>query len=471
MNIISAMDDPKLFKSSFEGDSWKRWKALLKGFYGLEMNVAEFELYSQLTARINEPQSAFDELFMVIGRRGGKSQIAALIAIYEAFFNDYSSKLSKGEVSTVMVIAADRKQARSVFRYVTGLVNDCPMLRAMVVRETNETLEITNRAVIEITTASHRKTRGYTCSCVIADEIAFWMTGEHSANPDKEIINALRPSLATLNGKLIALSSPYARKGVLWDAYRNYYGKADSNRVLVAQADTLSMNPTLNPVVVAQAYEEDAATAKAEYGGMFRTDVETYISRESVEAVVIPDRVSLPPARANYYFAFVDAAGGSGSDSMTCAIAHKDKETNIVILDAIDYIRPPFSPEKAVERFCDLFKHYRVKMVTGDRWGGDFVQEQFRKRGIAYTPCKETKSELYAELLPLINSARIELLDNKRLFTELTNLERRTSRNGRDSIDHAPSQHDDVINSVAGVLVHVASKSQPRMMNIKFTRG
>ena len=49
--------------------------------------------------------------------------MAALIAIYEALFTDYRKQLAAGEVATVMVIAADRKQARSVMRYTSGLIN------------------------------------------------------------------------------------------------------------------------------------------------------------------------------------------------------------------------------------------------------------------------------------------------------------------------------------------------------------
>jgi hypothetical protein len=50
------------------------------------------------------------------------------------------------------------------------------------------------------------------------------------------------------------------------------------------------------------------------------------------------------------------------------------------------------------------------------------------------------------------------LLDNHKLVNQLVGLERRTSRGGRDSIDH-PSHggaHDDVANAVAGVLTSIA---------------
>jgi hypothetical protein len=72
---------------------------------------------------------------------------------------------------------------------------------------------------------------------------------------------------------------------------------------------------------------------------------------------------------------------------------------------------------------------------------------------VNYEPADKSKSEIYVDLLPLINSGAVDLLEHDRLLTQLTSLERRTSRGGRDSIDHAPGAHDDIANAVAGALV------------------
>jgi hypothetical protein len=76
---------------------------------------------------------------------------------------------------------------------------------------------------------------------------------------------------------------------------------------------------------------------------------------------------------------------------------------------------------------------------------------------IAYEPAVQPKSDLYRELLPAINSRRVDLLDDARLFAQIVGLERRTARGGRDSIDHAPGAHDDVANAAAGVAAALAS--------------
>ncbi|MDA9612725.1 terminase large subunit, partial [Paracoccaceae bacterium] len=260
--ITQLMTDENVFGKEFTGDSWNSWKALLSGFYG--ETCTDPEMFFALTQR--EPESLYNELWLVIGRRGGKSNMAALIAVYEAFLRDHRDQLARGEVATVMVVAADRRQARTIFRYIKGLIHANPMLSQMVANEKDTSIELTNRCVIEIGTANNRALRGYTISCAILDEIAFWSADGMS--PDAEIVRGIRPALATLGGKLIALSSPYARRGVLWNTYKKHF--SGNGKVLVAQAMSQTMNPTLSKEYIEDAYKEDNAAASAEFGAQFR---------------------------------------------------------------------------------------------------------------------------------------------------------------------------------------------------------
>lgn len=55
-------------------------------------------LFQRITSLPGSVQALLLELWLTVGRRGGKSQIAALVAVYEAAFKDYSNRLSPGEV-------------------------------------------------------------------------------------------------------------------------------------------------------------------------------------------------------------------------------------------------------------------------------------------------------------------------------------------------------------------------------------
>jgi hypothetical protein len=155
------------------------------------------------------------------------------------------------------------------------------------------------------------------------------------------------------------------------------------------------------------------------------------------------------------YHGFVDPSGGS-ADSMTLAVGHR--EGDVVVLDALRERKPAFSPENVVSEFAELLKSYRITKITGDRYAGDWPRERFREHGVSYEPAQKPKSDLYRDLLPAINSRKLDLLDHPRLLTQLVGLERRTARGGRDSIDHAPGAHDDLANAVAGLCGCTRSK-------------
>ena len=103
-----------------------------------------------------------------------------------------------------------------------------------------------------------------------------------------------------------------------------------------------------------------------------------------------------------------------------------------------------------------------VTRAHGDRYAGEWPREQFRKHGINYVPSEHSKSELYLNLLPLVNSRAVDLLDDDRMVRQLVGLERRTSRGGSDRIDHTPGAHDDFANAAAGAIVLASTLSGTR---------
>ena len=212
-----------------------------------------------------------------------------------------------------------------------------------------------------------------------------------------------------------------------------------------------TLNPSLPQRVVDRALEKDHTRARAEYLAEFRTDVEGFVTLEIVEGCVGDYREQLP-VRGTRYAGFVDPSGGS-EDAMTLAIAHKTTGPDgRVIVDAVREVRPPFSPSAVVDDFAALLQRYGISRVVGDHYGGEFVKEPFRRHGISYEVSKKAKSDLFRDMLPLLNSGHIVLPRHDRLIAQIVGLERRVSRAGRDSIDHAPGGHDDIANAVAGVI-------------------
>jgi hypothetical protein len=452
-----ALRDKKLLGTILDGESWESWRVLLIALMGETLTDEERPVFTRLTGRKREPLARIEEFWGIVGRRGGKSRSAAVLAIFQACFVDHSKVIVVGERPIVLCLAENTKQAGVVFNYVAGIVEATPMLAELVTGKTQDTLSLSTGVDIEVRAASFRGLRGVTTVAVIADECAFWQSDDSgSANPDTAILDAVRPSLATTGGPLIVISSPYARRGAVFDTWARHYGDNGDPLILVAQGASRDFNPSLQQKVVDRAIERDPAAASAEYLGQFRSDLEAFVKIEAVEACVERGTFERAPVSGVKYFGFVDPSGGS-ADSMTMAIAHRHGDR--AVLDAIREVKPPFSPESTVADFATLLKTYRVERVNGDRYAGEWPREVFRHHGIEYVPAAKPKSEIYGGSLPLINSGRADLLDDKRLISQLCGLERRSGRSGKDSIDHAPGAHDDRINAAAGALVGLIETS------------
>jgi hypothetical protein len=449
VTIRKAFSDPKLLGSVLNGDSWRAWRVLLIAAMGEPLTDEEREAFKRLTGgRECEPLQRVEELVAVVGRRGGKSRAIATLAAYLAALRDYSHVLAAGERALVIVVAPDQRQAHIVLDYCTAVFEQSPLLKQLIKNRTSDTLELTNGLGVEVRAANFRRLRGHTFVAAVCEEAAYYFSDESSANPDSEILAALRPGLATTNGLLVMISSPYAKKGELYEAHKRHFGPAGDPRILVAQGASRDFNPSLPESVVSRALERDHAAASAEYLGIFRSDIEGFVSREQVECCVERGMRERAPVDGIRYFSFTDPSGGS-ADSMACAVGHMDSD--MLVVDALREIKSPFDPESAVEEIAQLLPLYKVDQTTGDRYSAMWCSQAFEKRSIKYEDAEQNKSQLYLEMLPRINAKTIRLLDHPRAINQICLLERRTSRGGRDSIDHPPNTHDDVANVIAGL--------------------
>jgi hypothetical protein len=473
-NIIDAINDKDVFGSlpAFSRlDTWASWLTWLKSVFAIPMTADELAIYQKCTGREAPPAKPPAEIFTVVGRRGGKSFISSLTACFIACFSNFKRYLNAGERAAILILARDRDQAKIVFNYVSGILHAVPPLEAMIAVERADEIELDNGVVIMVKTSDFRAIRGLTVAAAILDEVAFW--DSEGVSPDREVLTALRPATSTIpSAKLTAISTPYSQAGSLYEAHRDFFG-VDNDDVLVWQADTRTMNPTIDEGLIQREIERDPDGAQAEWMATFRTDLQAAFSPESLEACVIKGRSELPASQVIAYSAFVDPSGGK-ADSFTLSIGHRGEDR--VIIDFCREWQAPFNPKEVTGRVAEVLKAYGCVSVVGDRFAAEWPVAEFREHGIAYKQCEQNKSELYLAFVPVTNSHGVELPDDKRLLTQLRRLERKRGRAGKDTIDHPPRLHDDLANSVAGVchvlntkasnqqstfnpLLHVAPKS------------
>lgn len=459
MNIIEAIEDPKLFRPFLaDGNgslkTWLKWKVALRCVYGLPTTPNNLQRQEAFTGRTTMPDTGFSTALFLTGRRSGKSRFAAILGAYEAALAGHHHKLSKGEQGIVPVLAPTRRQAGIVLGYIRAIFEP-PMLAAYVLRETKDGFELKNGIKIEVMSGDYRTVRGFTLVAAVVDEAAFFgLTEESKVRSDTELIRAIKPGLATIGGKLAVISSPYAKKGWCFKTHKNNHGN-DNGKVLVWNCASRDMNPTLPQSVVDEALAEDLQSAKSEYLGEFRDDVAEFLPRSTIEACVMEGRREMQPRHQMKYAAFVDLSGGRHDDA-ALAIGHKDG--NKVIVDFQKTYAAPFDPNRVILEMAGELGRFNVRRVLGDNYAAEFVANGFKRCALNYIRCKKPKGELYAELLPRLCTCEIELLDDEKAVAQLAGLERRTRSGGKDIIDHASGAKDDLANAIAGLAEAVCGK-------------
>jgi hypothetical protein len=360
--IIEAMEDQALFGAFFRDQAtWTAWKAYLSALFALQMSPEQLALFQKHTGRTTPPTVEFDKSYLVAGRRSGKSAIMSLVACYLACFRDFRQYLSPGETGRIRIMSGDLSQTRTIYDFVAGLLHESPILRSRIVRETATSIELDNKIEIETGVASYKAVRGYTLVCAICDEAAFWKNSDDSSNVDVEVLRGIEPAMLTIpHAKLLIASSPYSKRGILWDGYEKHYQKDDAT-ALCWVATTLESNPTVSKAYIDQKLEEDYESAMAEYFAQWRSDLASFIDVAALRACVDAGVHERAVDYKHRYVAFADQSGGA-SDSFTLCIAHK--EGNTVITDCIRETRPPFSPQGVVEEYSGVLKRYRIHTVS-----------------------------------------------------------------------------------------------------------
>lgn len=436
----------KFFDALHSGPTWRAWRVFVAATYGKPLDDKDLEIFRQHTGRQRPDPAGYPEAVAIVGVQSGKSSVVATLADHAAL---------TGERGThALMIAQDYRGAlRSLLRYARSPFERLAPFRAEIVRETADTTELKNGVSLSAYPCRPAAIRGLRACVVAIDEIAFF-TATDGRPTDTEMLRVARGRVATTGGKVIILSSPYGQSGALYELHRKHFGREDS-RVLIWQATAPQMNPTLPADYLERMAQDDPDAYRSEVLGEFRAGVSTFLDPDALADVVDDGiRERLPESDITYH-GYVDSSSGSGKDSFAIGISHRDGE--LAVLDVCRAWRPPFNPSGVIAEAAVLFRTYRIATVSGDRYAPGFVSEGFRQHGITYKASKRTTSEVYLELLPLVNAGAAVLLDEPNLLRELRGLERKRGTAGRDKVDHRRGEHDDRAVAAAGSVVNACA--------------
>ena len=94
MTLLEAMADRHLFAPWFRDPTmWAAWRAFIAALFALPLTPEQLVTYQQCTGRTAPPQQPATEVWLVCGRRAGKSFILALCAVYSLAFTTIAATL------------------------------------------------------------------------------------------------------------------------------------------------------------------------------------------------------------------------------------------------------------------------------------------------------------------------------------------------------------------------------------------
>jgi len=434
--------------------SWAAWRIVGKVLDGQPLDNAETATYRALTNRTTVPTD-LRELWALAGRGSGKTSFMAVQAVRMAC-RGYAGVRG---LPRILLLAFVKEQAGVAFDYVSEFFDRDRELRRLIASRTRDSLTLAHGVRIQTITSNYRAVRAYAVAAALCDEIAHWWNEATNANPDVEVIRALRPGLGKCPGsRLLAATTRWTEEGQAYDVHQRHYGNDASRHILVVDAPTLTLNPAFDAATIAIAEGEDPESAASEFGTSWRVAGGTLVRPESYDACVdksITERAPEAPLGDDHYVAAVDISGGTGQDSAALTIGHVEQDDQadgagpeVFVQDVLVEVLPPFDPPLMVAELAAHCRRFGIAEVVGDQFSFGFCASEFRRCGIHYVISERKTPECVLDSLAIINGHRVRLLDHAKLRRQYLNLRRDYASGGRPTIAET-HKHDDLAAATA----------------------
>jgi hypothetical protein len=406
--------------------------AVLKAVHGTEeLTKDELRAWRILTrTMIARPRiGGYRELWVRAGRRAGKTMHLAAPIVVSALLGSYEHLLSPGEKGRVVAIGPTLAHLRQLLDGIAGVLD---VLAIPYDRRENEIELRQKRTIVVGTVADHLGPRGPTSILAVIDEGALLPFDANADGFDQEVLAAVRPSLATTRGKLLVLSSPWARAGEHYRMVEQHLGKTKGD-VLAVHGATWLWNPSLDEAYT-HTLEQNPGRWSREWKAEAGDNESSAFASRDVTRAITAGVVERPPVAGRRYGAAGDLA--FRADGAAFGIAHKELVANPggppkdrLVVDVLRVRRAPpggrLDPEALIEEWASCLKRYHCKRLYLDSFGFDLAASRFKARGIK---CELLDMSLprqavrYDALGGRLRSGAIDLPDNEVVRRELCDL-------------------------------------------------
>ncbi|HTQ03032.1 MAG TPA: hypothetical protein VMI54_04220 [Polyangiaceae bacterium] len=414
------------------------WRATIRALYGTTTDE-DRTLFRELAQR-EAPDGGADELLVVAGRRGGKSETIARLAVFEAIHGGHSDALAPGQLGIIPIISPLREQSQEIMGFARGLVALSQIKRHLASEPTRDAIRLKSNVEIRVMTSDAVNVSGPTVVCAIRDELAKGPTAG-MAGSDVEVDQALRPALAPVIGaprrRLISITSAYIREGLAFETDRDHFGRDDSP-LLVVRGTTRQFNPNIDDAWLARERKRvgDAVFAR-EYEGAWQDAIlNGWFGQATIGRAVRYGSASLPWAPPTEVHIALDAAFSETGDCFGWAAAshapggdngHGGRNASQTTVHACGAWKVDREPRAMAQRVRDeICLRYGTRRVTIDQYQSDTFRRILEDEGLSVTVEKwlsgdsdDSKAAKYRAFRDAMAAGEMSLPDSPELRHDL----------------------------------------------------
>jgi hypothetical protein len=204
-----------------------------------------------------------------LGRRSGKTFMAALSAIYAcvSLAPIYRKYLRPDENFHVLFIANNKAQASIALAQVKLFLRQSKILKRLVVADNTSSVELSNGAIFKAMPNTSEGVRGYAAPFVIFDEAAHFKSGEGKTKTGEQLYQAVAPSIAQFgdDGRLLLISTPWTKQGIFYEIYDKALSTKYSE-IHACNYPTWEVNPNISTKFLNDVKRRDPILFEVEYG-------------------------------------------------------------------------------------------------------------------------------------------------------------------------------------------------------------
>ena len=289
--ISEALADRNLLGAAL-GDigSWRTWLAILKAAFAEPLTDEERALFALVAGDRAPPSRRVRELWAgPIGRRSGKSRMAAAVAVSHCGADRSRARWRRVRSALWRSSQPSRDQADTVFNYVRGFLMASPLLAGQVESIGRDEIMLRGDICISVVTNSFRVARGMTLLAV------HWRRGFVTGGTKARRSLTSRPIARCCRrwwrrAACLLASAPAIVVPGCCSRSTAIISVATVTTCCASAGRPRFSTRRSTVALIAKAREQDPESAEAEWDGGFRRDIAAFLSDHDIDAAVDHDR-------------------------------------------------------------------------------------------------------------------------------------------------------------------------------------